>query len=312
MVSNFEEEISAIIWDLFFIEKSLALFKSAVYLIRINKEYFYECTDLEKLKQIFEENIYKFNKANELKMNLLLKKFKFDQNLIMHNRNYLFPIISYRINQTNESLVEDDKNKLKARKDICDLNWPYCIYECESNYAIHSYFIVKMKKFPKIIDNFYVAENKKIKEEAAINSSKDSDEILTNSSNYYNDEIDFDSALIERKPHVCNDKCYSAITSEIDEDPKKELNLPAEKVIVDYEKIKESYKNMRKNSNNLIFLGRNKKCISSISYVREKYFEEDNEDKSKGVTKNKVYFPKNYEDFLSKASFKCNLIYYII
>lgn len=295
-VVNFNEEASLCVWDMLFIEGTIIMFKSAVTIIKLFHDEIISCTDLELLQTVIQNCFVNFNKINKLKSGIILKKFRFDDHLIQINRSEIEGTIVEKINKTNMNKLEKMLEKIKSRNDVCNVLWPFCLYECESYYTVIDYLVLKPSEKPEIIEDYFDDNFEHLEEDY----EEDCEDISVN----------YQNALIERKRHVCGDKSSSTCSS-VDIEKKKTDSLSQSesedyfendniekkqiKVNEHYER-KSRYKKKRTN-----------KCISSVDYVKENDFVHRNNDNTQTFIKKGPKL-KTYEDFISKANYKYSLV----
>ena len=249
-ISNFPIESQLLVWDILFVDKKIALFKTAIFLIKELKNDILKANNLENLTILIRNYVDNFKNLNLLKYNLILKKYEFSNNYINYNRLFILSEMIDRINKGNKFKKENLKEKIKEREELCDLSWPFCLYECDSYYNIIDHIVLKNNEKLNIIDNYCEEESKKQ------NENNNKIDLL------YNEDLNFNNILIERKKHVCKEinkskKENNNYNKNSDEDSinstgtEKSIN---EKNNKNYEDKKKRYKQLR-----------NKKCISSLT-----------------------------------------------
>ena len=277
-ISNFPIKSQLLVWDILFVDKKIALFKTAILLIKELKNDILKINNLENLTILIRNYIDNFNNLNLLKYNLILKKYEFSNHYINYNRLFILSELIERINKGNKFKLETLKEKIKEREELCDLSWPFCLYECDSYYTIIDYIVLKNNEQLYIIDNYCEEESKNQ------NDNNNKIDLL------YNEDLNFNNILIERKKHVCKEINKSQeenknYNKNSDDDSinstgtEKSIN---EKNNENYEVKKRRYKQLR-----------NKKCISSLTYLNNK---------KRMETKKEVIEIKNYQNFINKIN----------
>ena len=277
-ISNFPIESQLLVWDILFVDKKIALFKTAILLIKELKNDILKINNLENLTILIRNYIDNFNNLNLLKYNLILKKYEFSNHYINYNRLFILSELIERINKGNKFKLETLKEKIKEREELCDLSWPFCLYECDSYYTIIDYIVLKNNEQLYIIDNYCEEESKNH------NDNNNKIDLL------YNEDLNFNNILIERKKHVCKEINKSQeenknYNKNSDDDSinstgtEKSIN---EKNNENYEVKKRRYKQLR-----------NKKCISSLTYVKNK---------KRKNKRNEIIEIKNYQNFINKIN----------
>ena len=277
-ISNFPIKSQLLVWDILFVDKKIALFKTAIFLIKELKNDILKANNLENLTILIRNYVDNFKNLNLLKYNLILKKYEFSNNYINYNRLFILSEMIDRINKGNKFKKENLKEKIKEREELCDLSWPFCLYECDSYYNIIDHIVLKNNEQLNIIDNYCEEESKKQ------NDNNNKIDLL------YNEDLNFNNILIERKKHVCKEinkskKENNNYNKNSDEDS---INSTGTEKSIN-EKNNENYEDKKKRYKQL----RNKKCISSLTYLNNK---------KRMETKKEVIEIKNYQNFINKIN----------
>ena len=277
-ISNFPIESQLLVWDILFVDKKIALFKTAIFLIKELKNDILKANNLENLTILIRNYVDNFKNLNLLKYNLILKKYEFSNNYINYNRLFILSEMIERINKGNKFKKENLKEKIKEREELCDLSWPFCLYECDSYYNIIDHIVLKNNEKLNIIDNYCEEESKKQ------NDNNNKIDLL------YNEDLNFNNILIERKKHVCKEinkskKENNNYNKNSDEDS---INSTGTEKSIN-EKNNENYEDKKKRYKQL----RNKKCISSLTYVKNK---------KRKNKRNEIIEIKNYQNFINKIN----------
>lgn len=278
---SFNSNSCDVIWDIMFLEKSEAMFKAAVTMIKLFKEDLLRANDLDGIVDIIQNKFAKYADVNNLKFEILLKKYNFDQKLIELNRNSIENMIIVKINKTNENKKEKLKEKNIKKKELCNILWPFCVYGSEENFKVIRCLVLRSLNKPKQIEDYFSETRKEEELE----------------DNYDQKDFDYESILIERKHHECSNKCYSLCNSfgqSLDgtsRPPVRSRESGFKKVETsNYDETKDKYKNLRKKM----------RCLSS-NRLREPII------KTKEKKKEEIKV-KNFEAFFSKINFKYNLV----
>ena len=210
-INNVNEETLFTIYDSLFLNGSITIFKSILFILDYYKQKYdslKETLELNELKnynqKIMSEIPYYY--VNKLR-NLLFdyhKEYEFTMNTLNKKRNEIRKITEKEIqlNYKNKKFNEEQKNNvlrmnsyISLEKNECDLDWPLCIYDRKYRFENVDYFVFKVLDEPNLIDNYYFEDcnNKTINDEN-INSN-------------YNDikekAIIYKNLLIERRNHLC-------------------------------------------------------------------------------------------------------------
>ena len=285
---NCNNDIMIKIWDCFFLDGDIALFKACIGLLRVMTNDLLKTKQVENIMKICQSDNY-FNSIEDLNVKmdyfLLIKKYSFDRDLIINNRELIFP----KVKNTIKKL---DKKRKKIQNEKCDIKWPFCI-ENFDRYNIKHYSVFKEMNEPNIIENYYFSVSNVSKKKFTRNYSKE--DISSLNINNKNNEDIFEHLLIERKSHKC---IYSK--NKVDKGKQRNsLNV--------------------KSSNNLYFINP-LKIINEINIQRKstgeiieeisKEFDKEEEEKKEKerLLKEKEKRNKDYEDLFNEYDF--NLDYY--
>ena len=139
------------------------------------------------------------------------------------------------IKKENKSKIDAIKEKLIDREDSCNIKMPICIYDASLKYQYNDTVIYRQLDECNIIDDYFKDDKKQIKK--YFNLQKELN----------NNNLEYDSILIERKPHYCHD--YNKdISDNIDNESKdsSKISDDYENDIDDYIEKKKAYKMIRK------------------------------------------------------------------
>ena len=289
-IIKFPKKLQLFIWDIFFIEKKLVLYKVSISLMHKYKYEISSADSIESLNRFLEDTFTKFNDETFLQYILLIKKFEFDDEFLNLNRRNFIEKKKKMWEKDSKSKIDLIKEKLNDREDLCNINWPICIYDANIKYQYNDTVIYRQLNDNNIIEDYFDDE-KNLKGKRYYNYNEDINNII-NSNNSLN-ELDFNSILIERKRHFCleydknisfdmeNDsKDFSSKISSEEEIKNENINIKNNiKDNDDYIKKRKAYKKIRKMN-----------CISSYLYYKKL-----NPKKNKNISKE-----KNLEDYLSK------------
>ena len=252
-ILNFPIEAQLFVWDILLVDKSIVLFKTAIYLIKELKNDIFKVNNLEQLTILIKDYFSDFKNLNALKYNLILKKYEFNNSFINFNRLFILSEMTEKINQTNRFKLENLKEKISERDEPCDLNWPYCLYDYETYYKIIDHIVLRNNENLEIMDNYCENQSKKL------NNISDNNTV----NNVCDEDLNFNNVLIERKKHFCENKKKIKEKDKNSEDSKNstetEKSMNEKENNENYEDKKKRYKKIR-----------NEKCISSLTFVKTK------------------------------------------
>ena len=252
-ILNFPIEAQLFVWDILLVDKSIVLFKTAIYLIKELKNDIFKVNNLEQLTILIKDYFSDFKNLNALKYNLILKKYEFNNSFINFNRLFILSEMTEKINQTNRFKLENLKEKISERDEPCDLNWPYCLYDYETYYKIIDHIVLRNNENLEIMDNYCENQSKKL------NNISDNNTV----NNVCDEDLNFNNVLIERKKHFCENKKKIKEKDKNSEDSKNstetEKSMNEKENNENYEDKKKRYKKIR-----------NEKCISSLTFIKTK------------------------------------------
>lgn len=276
-IIKFPKNLQLFIWDIFFIEKKIVLYKVSISLLHKYKNEIASADSIESLNKFLDETFSKFNDVIFLKYILLIKNFEFDDEFLNLNRRNFMEIKKKMWEKDNIKKIENIKEKLLNREDLCNVNWPICIYDPSLKYQYNDSLIYRQLNDNNNIIEDYFKHDKNLGEKKYF-SLKDN---MNNNKN-----IDYETVLIERKPHFC--KNYNKNISNDLENESNSSKISSEdefkNEVEDYLEKKKKYKNIRKMSN-----------IGVCSYL---YYKNLNSKNKKGINNKDE---NNLEKFISKG-----------
>ena len=204
------EKIFYLIWDLFFLEGNLILFKAAISLIKITTNEIIQNISLEKIIKLLDSKIF-FEDNDEknykkLLFFLIIKKYEFNMDLINNKRSIYYPSIKkYLLSFKNYGRI-NLKNNLE-----CNNNWFFCIDSInDRNNNFVDFYTLKTNNEINIIEDYFYnknenKENKRKFSDDDKNENNNNINIISNKNlnvKDLNEEI-FNSLLIQRNKHIC-------------------------------------------------------------------------------------------------------------
>ena len=278
-IIKFPKNLQLFIWDIFFIEKKIVLYKVSISLLHKYKNEIASADSIESLNKFLDETFSKFNDVIFLKYILLIKNFEFDDEFLNLNRRNFMEIKKKMWEKDNIKKIENIKEKLLDREDLCNVNWPICIYDSNLKYQYNDSLIYRQLNDNNNIIEDYFKNDKNLRGKKYF-SLKD------NMNNRNNLNIDYETVLIERKPHFC--KNYNKNVSNDLENESNSSKISSEdefkNEVEDYLEKKKKYKNIRKMSN-----------IGVCSYLYYKNLNSKNKNRINNKDEN------NLEKFISKG-----------
>ena len=210
-INNVNEETLYTIYDSLFLNGSITIFKSVLFILDYCKSKYdslNDTLDLSELKNFNQKimNEIPYLHVNKLR-NLLFdyhKVYEFSMNNLNRKRNEIRKLTEKEIqlNYKNKKFREEQNNNLlkmnsyiNSVNNECDLDWPLCIYDKKYRFENVDYFVYKVLDEPNLIDNYYFDDcnNQKI--------------IYENININFNDNKEkakiYKNLLIERRNHLC-------------------------------------------------------------------------------------------------------------
>ena len=179
---SFQDCISNIIWDTFFIYGNIILYKAFIWVVynlfdQNMKNFSIENIHTELIQKIENlDNIYTLNYF------LLLMNRITDEN-IKHNKNKIY----------DKTIKENSFPSFENLKKIqCDKSLPFCIKnrDIDNIYKYNQFIILKTNKSLNIINDYFFNESKNCQENKENDLNK-------------NNNLTIDDLLIERQKHYC-------------------------------------------------------------------------------------------------------------
>ena len=300
-IIKFPKKLQLFIWDIFFVEKKIVLYKVSISLLFKYKKEIASCDSIESLNRFLDETFSKFNDITYLKYILLIKNFEFDDEFLDLNRRIFIEKKKKMWEKDNKGKIKAIKEKLSDRQDLCNVNWPICIYDANLKYQYNDTVIYRQLNNFNIIDNYF-------EDDRNINKKYYKSKVEDLNDN----NLDYSSILIERKNHYCEE--YQKNVEYDIEDESKDESKDSSKIsyeeeykneIADYLEKKKSYKKLR-TLNNICSYLYYKNFGKKNKTKEEKNKDENQIDKfmSKGLINYSKYSCKN----LSLTKLPNNLI----
>ena len=242
---SFNESYTTFIFDLFFVQGSVVLFKFAYFLLKECEPKLMTATSIYDVKMILERDndaIFNENELSEIRLKMI-QDFVLDERILNINRSRVSKYIEANIRTFNLNKIETKKNEIK-KKEIdgtlyCDIEWPICLYNAEAFYEISDVLILQcMTSISNlIIENYYYIDHKdqkyitprkiKIDDEVSnitqfsFRKESNNKELLVDNlmpikclSNF--EELSFEDALLERRQHTETCKKKHKLLNEIE------------------------------------------------------------------------------------------------
>lgn len=200
---NKNKEILDIVFDYFFIQGHVALFKIGVVALKLMKNKIMKCKDFPQLLNILEEESLKINDGirfqemiNEIYINKTLLK-------LMQNQ------ISSEEKSKVLALGETEKKKLKESQMFCSTEFPHCLTSIAINCSVKNYnrnadFYI-FKQDPRLFitkKSYFKLEANKNNYKTRVNPNKN---LPKETKMLYNADLTLkkDSLLLARQNHMC-------------------------------------------------------------------------------------------------------------
>ena len=296
-IIKFPKKLQLFIWDIFFIEKKIVLYKVSISMINKYKYEIASSESIESLNRFLDETFSSFNDVLFLKYILLIKDFEFDEEFLNLNRRNF-------IEKKKKMWEKDNINKVKAinnfSEDLCNENWPICIYDANLKYQYNDTVVYRQLNDCNINDDYF-ADEKNLIGKKYYNLDKEID----------NNNINYDNILIERKQHYCKEYNKNVIFDVESESKDNSSKISSEdeykSEIEDYKKKKKAYKNLRKLSSVCSYL-----YYKNLNQKTNKINEKEENNIEKFLTKELIKYSKYSfhnlsltqlpNNFLSKAN----------
>ena len=176
---------SLCIWDNFFVQGRIVLFKAALGILRILKADILKLTDIDEMLSFIKNKLENFDNNVKLRYYLTEKKFNFDIKVI---KNFEKILKKNFMNEPEVKFPEEiasfaKKSGLKS----CNIDWPFCIYSNKvRNTEMHQLILKRNLPF-NYWDNYFFEE---IDPNEVMESRKSRKSLKAYSWNDRNDETD--------------------------------------------------------------------------------------------------------------------------
>lgn len=193
-ISNFPKKFQLLIWDLLFLDKKIVLYKVSIGLWQKYKNQISQLDDIESFVNFTKNLSTDFNDENFLKYILFIKNFEFDDDFINSEKKIIIQKKIILEKQLVISRIETEKTE----QNLCNINWPTCIYDINPNKEYSDVIVYcQLDKCEIIEDYFKYEENKKNK---YLKNRKFVD-LRVGHLAYKN--LNYNNILIQRRNHVC-------------------------------------------------------------------------------------------------------------
>lgn len=155
---NFPYNAQVFIFDMFFVEGSIILFKAASAIIKYNEDKLLKVTNVYELKQSLDENNICFDSL-KFKMFLMDSDFPINSQLLTRNRSNVSRYIKNKVDDMNKfkkDRIKEESTKLRLSSEIhCETNWPICQYDYSSTYNIFDFLILQQSQPMVVIEDYF-------------------------------------------------------------------------------------------------------------------------------------------------------------
>lgn len=191
-----------------FLEKSLVLFKTVIALLKHSRTKLKTIFSIEEFRNYLKDTFSHYDDLNHLKYVLILRKFEFNLDFLNKNRRLLASSIIENIEKINATRIVKHKERIKDIDTECNDTWQYCIYDAESSHKVHEFFVYKAMYSPLIYEDYFEEKTIKLRRYSSTTASLSTRIFSSASVSKYktNSYVDYDTALIERKQHVCTSR----------------------------------------------------------------------------------------------------------
>lgn len=247
--------------------KKYFYYKVSISLVNKYKKEIEKIEKIEVLKEYLDDVLYKFNNIFYLKYILFIKDFEFNDDFLNINRRKFLLKKKEIWKKENRNKIEKIKLELKNKKELCNRNWPFCLYDPEINYQYNDVLIYSQLNPINIIDDYFSSNNKNLKKNVIYHNNING-----------NENLNFENILVERKPHYCND--YKK---------EKNINITENKLEVEssLSNVEENYYEKKKKY----------KMMKKMKYIKSSYFHTSQKIKNEGYCNNINNFSNDNYDY---------------
>ena len=190
-IEHFPNKFQLLVWDLLFLDKKIVLYKVSISLF---EKYKYQISLLDGIESFvnFTKNLSSdFKDETFLKYILFIKNFEFDDEFLNLERRL---IIEKKKNWEKE-IISRAKTK-KNMNDLCNTNWPSCIYDENLRQEYSDVVIYSQLEQCELIEDYFKYENRNkfIKNKKFLDLTK---------GNLAYKKINYKNILIQRTKHIC-------------------------------------------------------------------------------------------------------------
>ena len=283
---HFPKKFQLLVWDLLFLDKKIVLYKVSIALWQKYKYQISQLSGIEAFVNFTKNFSLDFNDETFLKYILFIKNFEFDDTFLNLERRFII--------EKKKKWEKEYMSKIKTKKienDICNTNWPSCIYDENFRQEYNDTVVYSQLEHCEIIEDYFKYENRKkyLKNKKYLDLTKDK---LTYK------KLNYKNILIQRRKHFCykfNKNVKYDIVKDVQkkEDIKNKTNLENNVLNEedDYLEKKKKYKQIRakqfvSNYNNSVYPKIN------LNNKIENYSGIDEEDIAKYLSKEFINYSK--------------------
>jgi len=142
------------------LDKNVVLFKTVLALLKNSNNELLKSSSLEDFKNCIKDTFGNFNEISFLAYYTILKRYDFNLEVLNKNRIFIEPTVIDYINKVNLHKQNKLIEKINQNKDECSDNWVICVYDCDSVYKVHDFFVCREGASPEFLEDYLVNFNK--------------------------------------------------------------------------------------------------------------------------------------------------------
>ena len=190
-IEHFPKKFQLLVWDLLFLDKKIVLYKVSIALWQKYKYQISQLSGIEAFVNFTKNFSLDFNDETFLKYILFIKNFEFDDTFLNLERRFII--------EKKKKWEKEYMSKIKTKKienDICNTNWPSCIYDENFRQEYNDTVVYSQLEQCEIIEDYFKYENRKkyLKKRKYLDLTKD---------NLTYKKLNYKNILIQRRKHFC-------------------------------------------------------------------------------------------------------------
>lgn len=207
-VQTVERKTFLTIWDCMFFEGNIALFKTALALLSLNREHLMSLKNVEEFSKFLTSENIKVESQESLRDYILNRTFTFNMKYVNKLRAKYTPEAEKEVIRVKNELRS---NQLKyLNKSCCNRDWSFCEYKIHDEYCKKDLVLRTLNGVEFIDNNFFNLDGITQRKIEVYRSLKDKikkyreEKLKPTDLEYINQFDEYKNLIVERKKHTDN------------------------------------------------------------------------------------------------------------